>query len=122
VLQLAEMPGELVARGRMILETAIPIPASGQAWLVHTALVDRWSQIHPPASEASSPLQAKEFSTMRYGLAAKTGGQALQLAGGEGQIILGVMHRAEGIVAAKPANFIIAGHLARVSPGRHTRS
>jgi len=97
VLRLAEMPGELVASGRIILATAITIPPSVQAGLEQallvlsgieaqplvahversfvqlagerTALGERWSQIHPPASDASSPLQAKELSSMREELA-----------------------------------------------------
>jgi hypothetical protein len=97
VLRLAEMPAELLACGQMILATALTIPAPVQAGLEHalqgldvieaqplvahversfvqlagerTALGERWSQIHPPASDASSPLQAKEISSMREELA-----------------------------------------------------
>ena len=76
-LRLAEKPGEIVASGRMILESAITIPPSAQAWLEQVLLVlsgfeaqplvahlersfvplagERWSQIHPAASDASSP-------------------------------------------------------------------
>jgi len=97
VLRLAEMPAELLACGQMILATALTIPAPVQAGLEQalqgldvieaqplvahversfvqlagerTALGERWSQIHPPASDASSPLQAKEISSMREELA-----------------------------------------------------
>jgi hypothetical protein len=97
VLRLAEMPAELLACGQMILATALTIPAPVQAGLEHalqgldvieaqllvahversfvqlagerTPLGERWSQIHPPASDASSPLQAKEISSMREELA-----------------------------------------------------
>ena len=97
VLRLAEMPAELLACGQMILATALTIPAPVQAGLEQalqgldvieaqplvahversfvqlagerTALGKRWSQIHPPASDASSPLQAKEISSMREELA-----------------------------------------------------
>jgi hypothetical protein len=97
VLRLAEMPAELLACGQMILATALTIPAPVQAGLEQalqgldvieaqplvahversfvqlagerTALGERWSQIHPPASDASSPLQAKELSSMREELA-----------------------------------------------------
>ena len=97
VLRLAEMPGELVASGRMILETAITIPPSVQAGLEQallvlsgieaqplwghversfvqlagerTALAERWGQIHPPASDTASPLQAEELSSIREELA-----------------------------------------------------
>lgn len=97
VLRLAEMPAELLACGQMILATALTIPAPVQAGLEQalqgldvieaqplvahversfvqlagerTALGERWSQIHPPASDASSPLQVKEISSMREELA-----------------------------------------------------
>ena len=97
VLRLAEMPAELLACGQMILATVLTIPAPVQAGLEQalqgldvieaqplvahversfvqlagerTALGERWSQIHPPASDASSPLQAKELFSMREELA-----------------------------------------------------
>lgn len=97
VLRLAEIPGELQASGRMILETAITIPPSVQSGLEQalvvlrgidahsllnhverafvqlagerTALGERWNQIHPPPTDAGSPLQAEELSAMREELA-----------------------------------------------------
>jgi hypothetical protein len=97
VLRLAEMPAELRTSGRMILETAITIPAPVRAGLEQalevlngieaqpllghversfvqlagerTGLADRWSQIHPPASDTASQWQAEELTNLREELA-----------------------------------------------------
>lgn len=97
VLRLAELPMELQASAQMILATAATIPAPVQAGFVQalevleaietqpllahverafvqlagdrTGLGERWREIHPPAPEAGSALQAEELSQMREELA-----------------------------------------------------
>lgn len=97
VLRLAEMPAELLSAGRMILATAITIPPAVQAGLEQalvvlngidvkqllghversfvqlagerSGLAERWTQIHPPAKDASSTFQADDLSQMREELA-----------------------------------------------------
>lgn len=97
VLRLAEMPGELQASGRMILETAITIPPPVQSGLEQalvvlggieaqpllghverafvqlagerTGLAERWLQIHPQVTDMGTTLQAEELSQLREEMA-----------------------------------------------------